>query len=118
MKEPATAEINHQLPQVVQTSSPFEFRFSLTDVRVQSFFRIFGLKQLLLQFALERQRRLKRYLSACLDCAFNAADGPRSFVGSSELACIVDRLSHEIRAVFCVDDSIHEIKLFALFKIK
>jgi hypothetical protein len=37
-------------------SPVFEFRLALIHVRVQTFFRILGCEELLLQFSLKRQR--------------------------------------------------------------
>src|SRR5216683_3896233 len=74
----------------------FEYRLAFVDVRVQAFFRIFGLEQLLLQLAFERQRGFEWNLSAGLHGAFYSPDRARGFVRRRELPRISHHLLHEI----------------------
>src|SRR5436853_6612022 len=87
----------HSLTRTVLTLFPSELRFPFIHVSVQSFLRIFRLKELLLQFAFERQSRLKRYLGTRLHRAFDATDCARGFVWSRKLARVFRNLLHKIR---------------------
>src|SRR5258707_1446182 len=89
-------------PEVCRTpwSLSSKLRLALVDVRVQTFFRIFGLEQLLLQFTLERQRGFEWNLSTGLHRALDSSDGTHSFVGRRELPCVVHHLLHELRVGF------------------
>src|SRR6185437_5748443 len=70
----------------------FEDWFAFADVCIQSFLRVFRLEELLLQLALERQRRLERYFTAGLYGTLDSADCCRGFIWSGELACILNNL--------------------------
>src|SRR5260370_518526 len=74
----------------------FKYRLAFVDVRVQAFFRIFGLEQLLLQLAFERQRGFEWNLSAGLHGAFYSPDRARGFVRRRELPRIIHHLLQEI----------------------
>src|SRR5258707_15540013 len=89
-------------PEVCRTpwSLSSKLRLALVDVRVQTFFRIFGLEQLLLQFTLERQRGFEWNLSAGLRRAFDPPDGARGLVGRGELSRVIHYFRHELLSVF------------------
>src|SRR4030095_13952791 len=80
-----------------------EFRFALVYVSIQSFFRIFRLKQLLFQLALQREGRFERNLPTSLYTALDSADRAGSLVWRCEPPCILRDLLHKIVASFRVE---------------
>src|SRR6266404_6313568 len=94
-------------------SLSFEYRLAFVHVRVQAFFCIFGLEQLLLQFAFERQRGLEWYLTSCVHGALDSPDGARGFVGRRELARVSNDLLHKVRAGLRVEHLIDETEFLA-----
>src|SRR4030095_15161640 len=76
-----------------------KFRLTFVDVSINAFFRILRLKQLLLQFTLEREPGLEWNLGAGLNTAFNPADGVRCFSRRCKLLRIVVDLALKITGV-------------------
>src|SRR5689334_19457529 len=81
----------------------FKLRLAFVHVSVKPFFGIFGLEELLLQFALKCECRLKCHLRATLHCPFDFTNSQRRFVRRREL-----------RGAF-MD---HLCKLFSTFRFK
>src|SRR5215204_5077848 len=86
-------------------------RFALLDVGAQSLAGVFGLEELLLEFAFECEAVLEGDFGAGLDAALDAADGERGLVGGGELSCVGEHLFHERLARVGDEEAVDEAEL-------
>ena len=101
----------------VHLTSP-KLRLALVHISVQTFFSIFRLEELLLQFAFQRERRFEGELRTRLDSALDATNGVRRFVWGRELACVIIDHRSEAFARFSFEDLIQNTELQSAFEIK
>src|SRR2546422_4502941 len=102
----------------IHDSLSFELRLAFIDVSVKSFFCVFRLKQLLLQLALERQRRLKRNLRARLNAALDLADCTGRLVWRCKQRRVFRYLPRKLFGSLRIENLIDQSELPAALEIK
>src|SRR6266850_4993108 len=95
-----------------------EVRLALLDVGAQAFLGVVALEQLLLQLALDRQRRLERDLDAALHRALDAAHRLRGAVRRAEALGVLLDLLHELVGARGLPDLVDDAELLRALEVE